>query len=311
MSVAIDDRTMTYAYGGLATPNAVTAEEAIRMAGLGWDVVKRRAAYENAQGSGWKVHTNAFAIVREDTDTPLGRVGSTYDPVQNTEAFDFANNLVDDGGLFSVAFEARGGSQVGLIMEFPETVLIGGEDPHQRYLMMRLKHDGTGAVLAALGESRMGCTNQFMAKIAGAKTRWSIRHTRTAKGQLDQAREALDLSLKGESAYAKAASGLMMRKLTEQEIRDTVDYVHEAMRYSDRQVEKSRDLVLANLRDSTTIPDAHRGTAWGLFNAITERFDWGFEYRTSESRLISMVEGRAAKGKQLAWDALTELAEVA
>ena len=38
---------------------------------------------------------------------------------------------------------------------------------------------------------------------------------------------------------------------------------------------EKRSLVTHNLSHSTTIPNSQRGTAWGLYNAVTELEQWG------------------------------------
>ena len=71
-----------------------TAAEAMEAARLDYTVVKRpMKAIIN--GHKYSDVPNAFATVRTDTNQVLGVVGARYEPVQNRDAFNFFDPLVD------------------------------------------------------------------------------------------------------------------------------------------------------------------------------------------------------------------------
>ena len=84
------------AWHGLGTvvQEAVTAEEAIQLAGLDFDVIKQPVLYE-VNGEVREVPHN-HAIVRSDNSDVLGVVGDVYTPLQNREAFKFFDALVSE-----------------------------------------------------------------------------------------------------------------------------------------------------------------------------------------------------------------------
>ena len=82
---------------GTVIDNAVTSQEAIKLAGLDWKVQKwlltaNKPEYaEEVSVPGW------FATVRTDTNAVLGVVSRQYRVLQNTEAFTFMDQAIQEG----------------------------------------------------------------------------------------------------------------------------------------------------------------------------------------------------------------------
>jgi hypothetical protein len=91
-----------------------TSKEAIRFAGLDYEVEKRRLFTFDNQNSFGNADTiqptvpvpNYFATVRTDNDTVLGVVGKDYQVVQNRDAFAFFDAIVAEEN--GVRYETAG-----------------------------------------------------------------------------------------------------------------------------------------------------------------------------------------------------------
>ena len=102
-----------------------TAAEAMEAARLDYTVVKRPLKAI--------IHTrhfadvpNAFATVRTDTNVVLGVVGSRYEPVQNADAFNFFDPLVDrDEAIYHTAGVLGKGEKVWLLAKLPDYIRVG------------------------------------------------------------------------------------------------------------------------------------------------------------------------------------------
>jgi len=91
-----------------------TSAEAIRFAGLDYNVEKRKLfTYDNENNDGNPdeeiiIHEievpNYYATIRTDTEQVLGVVGKDYEVVQNADAFSFFDAIVGgDGILYETA----------------------------------------------------------------------------------------------------------------------------------------------------------------------------------------------------------------
>ena len=95
---------------GVVTPDVLTAQEAITTAGLDW-LVDLKPIYFTDQVQEMQNVADKFAVVRQTDDKCYGVVGNRYTPVQNLDAFNFMDNLVDSGDAkYETAGSLNGGA---------------------------------------------------------------------------------------------------------------------------------------------------------------------------------------------------------
>ena len=100
--MAHEVETMAYAgelpWHGLGVPvsNDLTPAQMQQKAGLDWNVEKIDA-FVNIGGQ--QVKTGQQALVRTSDNTILTNVGEGWNPVQNSEAFDFFTDFVMEGDM--------------------------------------------------------------------------------------------------------------------------------------------------------------------------------------------------------------------
>jgi hypothetical protein len=111
---------------GTRLDNPATAEEAMRAAGLGWEV-QLQPLYTGPERM-VKVR-DRYAVCRTDRldqadGGQLGVVGRDFTPLQNREAFSFLDPVVGDGGaIYHTAGSLRGGRRVWC---WPSCLAISG-----------------------------------------------------------------------------------------------------------------------------------------------------------------------------------------
>lgn len=173
---------------GLRVEDAPTSEDAIRLAGLDWEV-QQQPIY---LADGTEIKGN-YANVRSTDQKPLGIVGERYKIVQNTEAFAFTDALLGEGVQYETAGSLKDGKVIWLLARMPETIEILGDkvDP---YMVFTNTHDGSGAVRVCMTPIRVVCNNTLNAAMRGAKRVWSARHTGSVTNKLDDARETLQFA---------------------------------------------------------------------------------------------------------------------
>lgn len=274
---------------GEAVQGAATAKEAIVAAGLDWEVELRKVYTTNEKGNKILIPGN-FAVVRDSDESVLGMVKSRYTPFQNREAFAFADNLVDsDEAKYDTAGSLRGGKVVFLSMEVPDHIMVGGEDAHNMYILLRTSHDGTKAIGVYVTMIRAVCMNTVTLAVNTAKYSWSMPHVSTLQGKLQEARDTLELSFSYADEFTKMAEQLMRTKLTDDA---AVNVLTEVLPVRPKTEEKI-DEIMNCLRTSDR--NGYHGTGWGLVNALTEYHQHWREGIQPEATFFNVMDGEIRK----------------
>jgi phage/plasmid-like protein (TIGR03299 family) len=195
------------AWHGLGTvfDKEVTTKEMLDLAHLSdWNVrledVPIPEGFESDKSYSFVTRTNPFDTTKNDV---LGVVGERYVPLQNEDLFDFGDLMLDGGGRWETAGSIKGGRQVfGSLALERETVLDpnGVSDKVNTYLLINTSHDGSVAIQASITPVRVVCANTLNLALGqrgrngSVKQSFKIRHTATASGKVQQAREALGLA---------------------------------------------------------------------------------------------------------------------
>lgn len=274
---------------GNKVDEAMTVEQALKLGGLDWDVEKRPAGYLSSNGT-FETIPDKYAIVRTDTDEWLGQVGRNYKLFQNSEAFAFADGLVDGGLKFDSAGTYKHGKRMFLAARIPDTVKVLGEDPYDVFLFLTTSHDGKSSITASVIEMRLRCTNMFQLALKTAKSRWTIRHTATAAEKMVEARESLSLTFKAMDAFDAEMETLVGKPLQSFELKAAVEYVLP----DTPQRSMKADKVVALFNDSPNLEE-YRGTRYAGLQAFAEWLDWGRDIRNDHARFEVSFDGYGAR----------------
>lgn len=268
---------------GTVMPGTVTVDEAMRLAHLsGWDVRKLAAFAEETIITETGVETvripgkDRFFTVRTNPVTGkteyLGDVGSRYTVIQNEEHVQFLETLIDmSGSNIETAGSLFGGTRVFISMRLPEEILVGGEDATALYLVAMNSHDGTSGFDVCFSAIRPVCWNTVTAAFRSAKTRFTVRHTSSAMGRVQDAREALDMSFKYAETYQAEAEILLGQAFTDAQFDQFLLDIFEEKNREDASTRKTNqmDSVADLWRTSPTLLST-KGTKFGAFQAFTE-----------------------------------------
>lgn len=202
---------------GQRVEEAPSSEEAIRLAGLNWEV-QQQPIY---LADGTEIKGN-YANVRSSDGKALGIVGDRYKIVQNTDAFAFTDALLGEGVKYETAGSLKDGKVIWLLAKMPETIEILGDkvDP---YMVFTNTHDGSGAVRVCMTPVRVVCNNTLNAAIRGARRVWSARHTGSVTNKLDDARETLQFASQYLEATKQTFEDLYKVKLNEFSLYKTIN----------------------------------------------------------------------------------------
>jgi phage/plasmid-like protein (TIGR03299 family) len=272
------------AWHGLGTvfTEEVSTAEMLKLAHLdNWNVRLEDVAipegFASDRSFSFVTRTNPFNSEQNDV---LGVVGERYVPLQNEDLFDFGDLMLDGGGRWETAGSIKGGRQVfGSLALERETVLDpnGVSDKVNTYLLINTSHDGSVAIQASITPVRVVCANTLNLALKGkAKQSFKIRHTSTASGKVAQAREALGLANLYMNEFDKMAQEMISKEINKAKFDEIVALAYPApekdakgsfKKYNDK-IDLIQSIYVGEYNNTIS------GTAWGAFNALTERLDW-------------------------------------
>jgi phage/plasmid-like protein (TIGR03299 family) len=232
------------------------------------------------------VRTNPTTNTQTDV---LGVVGERYHVMQNEDLFSFGDNILDGGGRWETAGSIKGGRVVfGALALERETVLdpTGVADKVKTYLLINTSHDGSIAIQASITPVRVVCANTLNLALGriksknGVKQSFKIRHTQTAKGKVDVARQTLGLANIYMDEFDKMAHAMIQKEVNAKTFYDILLAAYPKPEKDAKGSMKKWETKIDSLNDIYTgeFNGMIAGTAWGAFNALTERLDW---YRSS------------------------------
>lgn len=253
---------------GEMVQEAPTSADALRLAGLDW-----RVDSKPVQVCGGRKVDGFRANVRATDGAVLGMVSDRYRICQNTDAFDFTDNLIGGEVRYETAGSLQGGRKIWLLAKLPDTSLLG--DAVEPYLCFTNSHDGSGAIRVCMTPVRVVCQNTLNIALSGAKRTWAARHTGNIDAKLEEARTCLTLADKYMAELNSAADKLANTTVTDDQIQQILS---ELFPLKDDASDREKNNVKA-LKDEYMVcyfmPDVakFRGTAWGAVNAMADMVD--------------------------------------
>lgn len=283
---------------GVVTPNALTAQEALETAQLNWEVkVSEQPVGAIVDG---KVLTipDKFVTYRDHPKkglSALGVVGNRYTPIQNTESFEFLNQIADESGaVFETAGSLGNGERVFMTMKFPQSMTLGGVDVVDNYIMAVNSHDATTAFTVAVTPIRAVCTNTVRLALDSAVSKISLRHTANATAKVQQARETLGVVFKYQEEFQREVERLLSIEMSDKSFNQFVEKLiplPSRMNSTQRElntIERKRSEIIG-LWNAPTQANV-KGTAWAAYNAVVEWSDWAKNIRGGEDKTALRAE---------------------
>jgi len=313
-----------------------TSEEAIKFAGLDYEVIK---APLFTQGRGMAIRDggeivpnnivipNNFATLRTDTNTALGVVGNDYHIIQNKEAFSFFDSIVDGSG--QIRYETAGalgnGERIFITAKLPEPIRVGnGDDITEKYLFFTTSHDGSGSTTVAFTPIRIVCQNTLNASLRNMSNVVRIKHTSGAKQRLDDAHKVMGLANRLSDEMEGIFNQWAKVKINDKEVKrliqlalcpnkETLEHLYKGNEDEISTVFKNtvEDAFAYAMVSDTQQMETTKGTLFGAYNAVTGYYQNVRTYKDGEAKLQSIVMGGTAQSKaQKAFDLCTSFAKI-
>ena len=314
----VGDRKAAWHELGQRTENAVTWSEAQKLAGLDWTVTKEQL-YLPVNGD--FVHVPTWGIVRSSDGAYLGTVGAQYQIIQNVEAFDFVDTLLEaeSGSHYESAGALGNGERIWCLARVPHTITVAGEDKSEVFLLFTTSHDGSMAATAKMSTVRVVCQNTLNMALSANGAMVRVKHTRDAQRKMDHARRLMEGVGVDAKKLEEKLNLLAARRMTRESMTAIFDRLFPKPKEADQNTTRRENVLADVLRlyesnDKNAFPQI-RGTAYNLLNAITEYTDHERTARITDGRKgYSVSQARAENalvgtGDKLKQDALEYILE--
>lgn len=202
---------------GSVIMEAPTSADALRLAGLDWNVVQEPIYTEaEEQIGGYKVN------VRDTDRKVLGVVSNRYKVVQNADAFSFTDELLGRGVRYETAGSLQEGNKVWLLARLPREYIIAGERISP-YMVFSNTHDGSGSVKVAVTPVRVVCNNTLNLALNTAKRSFSMIHTGNIQDKIQEAKDTLFMAEKYMDCLGIEFEQLRRQKLTDEQVKEYIE----------------------------------------------------------------------------------------
>jgi phage/plasmid-like protein (TIGR03299 family) len=262
--------------------------------------------------------TKFKGLYRTDTEHCLSIVGEGYNVTQPEQMFSFMDSFVGMEGLkYSRAGYIGQGEKVFVQAQIGKFDLLASGDVSEKYVTVMNSFDGSISLMFLIAMIRIVCQNTFQ-MAANTKTDAKMKYKNTAS---KDAKVAADLRLfqtlkdTGKSIEEKMEV-LAQRKVTSEMIGKTISEIFKVESNKELSSEKARQILtvkeLFESNDGNAFPQ-FRGTAYNLFNAITEYADHHRDTRTTNGttaerqRAFTSIFGSGNDMKQQGIDLVLEL----
>ncbi len=218
---------------GTVVKEAPTSEEALRLAGLDWNVVQEPIY------TPFREKIDGFkANVRDSDRKVLGVVSDRYKVVQNVEAFNFTDELLGQGVRYETAGSLSGGKRVWLLARLPREYIIAGERISP-YLVFSNTHDGSGSVKVAVTPVRVVCNNTLNLALDTAQRSFSMIHTGKIADKIQEARDTLFMAERYMDHLGGEFEELRRQKVTDEQVREYIELLLPMEKNTTRTQEKN------------------------------------------------------------------------
>lgn len=306
---------------GRRVPPDVTAKEMIRAAGLDWDVEKRPArGTKPTVNSRGEEKFSRYELVRlprpggNEAEVVLGIVTNRYEPLQNLEAFQFFDPIVNQKtATYETAGALGDGERIWVMAKMPGAIEVVRGDECLKYLLLSNSHTGQGSVIVKFTAVRVVCQNTLTMAMQDGQSAFRVRHSAKMGERLDEVGELIATANK---IYEEAAKRFQKLAATQIKGRRMLEEYLAAL-FPKSESQKKNETHSPKWDHVTklfeTIPDLQhpgvKGSLWAAYNAVTRFEDYRVVKSENEANRLNRVWFGA--GAELKIKALTEAVRLA
>jgi len=253
-------------------------------------------------------------IVHGKTRDRFDIVGAGYVIVTYKEAFDFADDLLQNGWSIIGGLALNKGEKAYMLLEDGQKIPVGKNEFIVNRITLMSSHDGSGKIEI---RSTPSCTANGVAITTDASHPLSFKHTRNVNQRLQRANKVLSSVTKSWGEFSASAKKMQSVSITDEQAKKFIE-----------------DIMPAGAKESTRLDNIHaelfeiykykgtstklpmcKGTLFGIVMAVAEWSDGFRTVRASSKRdpvsaaLESKLTMDGARKKAKAWGLALYLAK--
>lgn len=279
---------------GVILDSPPTVQEAITKAGLDWKAEKKELFL--ADGSKVK---DFQAIVRNTDNMQLGVTGQRFEPLQNSDAFDFFNPFITSGQCsLETAGSLRNGKTVWVLAKLNRNPIdLGSGDTVDKFLLLSNSHDGKSAVKVGFTPIRVVCNNTLTLSHNSVDSKLlRVWHSKRVSFNLEKIQEIVNIANESFEATAEQFKFLANAQVNQNDLQKYVKQVfYNGVEQTEERAKTMQNKLIEHIASlfengqGSKLQSAN-GTFWGLYNSVTEYLshDYG---RNADSRLNALWFG--------------------
>jgi len=286
---------------GTIIDRPMNSEEALRLAHLDF-LVKKAPMYFRTKESTeenpiYKEVPGYYGTFREDTDYHLGIVESRYEVLQNFETFQIIDDIVGDlEAVYETAGALKGGKTIFITAKLPDYIKVD-EEVIDQYLIITNNHEGASSLRIFFSPIVVVCNNTLQCAIKGTAKSISIRHSKNMKNILATVDKSLEIINQLKVDLESTTEILMNKEVDSQsKVNSYFEQLHNQFKELQGPQCKFLDTMNEYYFEGIGQQQACRqDTAWGAYQAVT---GWVCNYRnfrSSESKFKSLINGTSYK----------------
>ena len=294
---------------GTKVSNDLTPEQMLKAAGLNWTVDPVDLF---AEVGGKRLATGHRALVRSTDQRVIDVITDDWNPVQNSDAFEFFNDFVAHGDMsMETAGSLKDGKIVWALAKVKESFdLFGGKDRVDAYLHFTNPHQYGQSIDVRFTPIRVVCNNTLTLSL-NTKSKNMVKVSHRREFDPDQVKEALGVAKQKLAKYKEMAEFLSQKRYNNENVVDYFKRIFpvlttktDSKKLLSNSAERGLDIVKF---DSQPGAEYGKGTFWELFNTVTYMTDHEIG-RSVDARLTSAWYGANKNLKTKALELAVEMA---
>lgn len=281
---------------GTEIKKALSAEEALEMAELDWNVIQKDLFTEDGEKiEGFK------ANVKETDGTVLGIVSDKYVVVQNKDAFSFVNLLFGKGLTFETMGSMKNGRSIFMVLRFPQEYIINGERITP-YIVVSNSHDTTSSLRISVCPLRVTCANMLPLVLKHSKRSWACIHAGNLDDKFELAKQTLQFAENYMGSLGEEFHELQNKQLTETKVLEIVnELIPEPEDASEQQKKNVRRLREDILYRYNFAPDlvTLKHSAYRLVNSVADHICHSKPVRETKDYQTNLFQKMAVENHPL------------
>ena len=295
---------------GKKVPHDLSPEQMLEAAQLDW-TVQKVPAFANVQDQ--NVNIGWSALVRSSDNRILDVVSNDWNPVQNSEAFQFFQEYCEAGDMeMHTAGSLRDGQIVWALAKVKESFELFKGDRIDSHLLFTNPHKFGQCIDIRFTPTRVVCNNTLTLALKQKEERVVKKNHRTVF-DASSVKEQLGIATTKLAKYKEMAEFLGSKRYTQEKLKEYFNQIFPVLVYNKEKGPQRKELSKSATRALEVVhtqPGANfaEGSWWQAFNAITYMTDHEIG-KTVDSRLTSAWFGANKNVKLKALETAVQFAE--